>query len=133
MTHVRLNFLKRMLAIYVTIVVASTLVAILRFAFFEQRRILHQLIVTISNHLVLARISASLLSWGKPSLQSSILHNTQSAGNCKEAGSIVVSNLIASSSGAQPSPTYSLTLLYCQSKLCILSREEEVERCKFKG
>ena len=64
MTQVRVRFLKSMLMIYVSIVAVSTLVAIVRFSLL-QHRILHQLIATISNHLVLARISASLLSWGE--------------------------------------------------------------------
>ena len=47
---------------YTGIVVASLLVAIVRFALHEDQS-LHTFITTNSNHLVLARISASLISW----------------------------------------------------------------------
>ena len=64
MTNKRLTFLKHMLAIYVSIIGGSTLVAMIRFSLGEDGS-LHQFISTTSNHLVVARISASLLSWGK--------------------------------------------------------------------
>lgn len=63
MTDTRLRFLKRMLAIYFAIVGGSTLIAVTRFSLGEDGS-LHHFISTTSNHLVLARISASLLSWG---------------------------------------------------------------------
>jgi len=63
MTLKRLQFLKRMLAIYVSIICGSILIAIIRFSLNEDGS-LHHFIATTSNHLVLARISASLLSWG---------------------------------------------------------------------
>ena len=65
MTNKRLSFLKYMLAVYIAIIGGSTLVAMIRFSFGEDGS-LHHFISTTSNHLVVARISASLLSWGKP-------------------------------------------------------------------
>jgi hypothetical protein len=76
MTLKRLQFLKRMLAIYVSIIGGSTLVAVIRFSLNEDGS-LHHFIATTSNHLVLARISASLLSWGgsfRQSLTPGLLH-----------------------------------------------------------
>ena len=60
----RLAFLKQMFSIYIAIVGSSTLVAVIRFSLGEDGS-LHHFIATTSNHLVLARISASLLSWGE--------------------------------------------------------------------
>ncbi|KAK9816875.1 hypothetical protein WJX72_006410 [[Myrmecia] bisecta] len=58
----RYHFFCCMWLIYVTIVGTSTLVAVVRFAMGEDGT-LHHFIATTSNHLVLARISASLISW----------------------------------------------------------------------
>ena len=51
-----------MWSIYVTIVTISTTVACIRFALGDEGT-LHNFITTTSNHLVVARISASLISW----------------------------------------------------------------------
>lgn len=64
MTEKRLFFLRRMLALYVSIISGSVLVAAIRFSLNDDGS-LHHFIATTSNHLVLARISASLLSWGE--------------------------------------------------------------------
>lgn len=69
MTNKRLSFLKHMLSVYIAIIGGSTLVAMVRFSLGEDGS-LHNFISTTSNHLVVARISASLLSWGKSRLVS---------------------------------------------------------------
>ena len=69
MTNKRLSFLKHMLSVYIAIIGGSTLVAMVRFSLGEDGS-LHHFISTTSNHLVVARIAASLLSWGKSRLVS---------------------------------------------------------------
>ena len=51
-----------MWSVYVSIVTVSTAVACIRFMLHEAGT-LHVFITTTSNHLVVARISASLISW----------------------------------------------------------------------